>query len=222
MANYTAGLETKKQILEKSKELFYQVGYNELSFKELCKEASVNQGSIVYHFGGKLQIAQQIYAGMMTSMQQQAKELFAGEDEFDVVVLCVLVYFDLFFKDAYFRRFCVQISHENMESVIADQYRSYSPVLYQYLNKFYSANQIEMIIASTTGADVALQQYLYQNIENKSFSSTIDDICKCLFYFVATDVLQPALLKAHKLFNSLLITNSGFDICITRNNTTDC
>lgn len=216
MANYTAGLETKNRILEKSKELFYQIGYNDLSFNELCRTAAVNQGTIVYHFGGKLQIAQQIYAEMMASMQNQTKALFADEDDFSVVILCVLVYFDLFFKDSSLRRFCVQISQDNMESVIADQYRNYSPVLYQYLSKIYSVSQLEMIFASTTGADVALQHYLYRNIENKSFSSTVDDICKCLFYFVETDTLQPAIQNAHNLYNKLLITNMGFDICIKR------
>ena len=214
MANYTAGLETKNRILEKSKELFYQIGYNDLSFNELCRAAAVNQGTIVYHFGGKFQIAQQIYAEMMASMQNQVKALFADEDDFPVVILCVLVYFDLFFKDPGFRRFCVQISQDNMESVIADQYRNYSPVLYQYLSKLYSVDQLEMIFTCTTGADIALQHYLYQNIETKSFSNTIDDICKCLFYFVDTDVLQPVIEKAHTMFKKISITNTGFDIHI--------
>ena len=62
MAQYKTGRNTKEKIIEASKSLFYEKGYNNTTFNEICAKAEVNSGLISYHFkGGKCEIAKKIY-----------------------------------------------------------------------------------------------------------------------------------------------------------------
>ena len=53
MSQYEPGLQTKNRILSACRELFYEKGYDNTTFVDIARAASVNQGSIYYHFTSK-------------------------------------------------------------------------------------------------------------------------------------------------------------------------
>lgn len=53
MSNYENGAFTRRAIVDACKKLFYEKGYHETSYGDICKEAHVNRGTIYYHFPNK-------------------------------------------------------------------------------------------------------------------------------------------------------------------------
>lgn len=79
MSNYENGIETKNRILAACRKLFYQKGYNQTTFKDICAEAQVNQSSIHYHFKSKETLLSIIYEETITKNNQEV-ERFSRND----------------------------------------------------------------------------------------------------------------------------------------------
>lgn len=62
MGRYQNGIETQARILEVSRKLFYQKGYDQTTFADICRETGTNQSAIHYHFKSKENLLQIIYA----------------------------------------------------------------------------------------------------------------------------------------------------------------
>lgn len=57
---YDNGVSTRRAILDACKKLFYQKGFHETSYDDICREAHVNRGSIYYHFREKEQLRYEV------------------------------------------------------------------------------------------------------------------------------------------------------------------
>lgn len=53
MGSYENGAFTRRAIVDACKKLFYEKGYHETSYADICEEAHVNRGTIYYHFPNK-------------------------------------------------------------------------------------------------------------------------------------------------------------------------
>lgn len=53
MANYENGAYTRQAIVQACKQLFYEKGFHETSYSDICEVAHVNRGTVYYHFPTK-------------------------------------------------------------------------------------------------------------------------------------------------------------------------
>ena len=53
MANYENGASTRQMIVQACKQLFYEKGFHETSYSDICEAAHVNRGTVYYHFPTK-------------------------------------------------------------------------------------------------------------------------------------------------------------------------
>lgn len=60
MKNYENGEFTRRIIIDASKKLFYEKGFADTSYADICKEAHVNRSTIYYHFKNKEEIRYEI------------------------------------------------------------------------------------------------------------------------------------------------------------------
>lgn len=105
MSNYVKGLETKQIIIEAAKELFYQKGYEETTFSDICKIADVNRGLITYHFKTKASLANLVFQHYINDSMEQCSKLLANEDKMTQYFVSDYIYFKLIFRDEKFRNF---------------------------------------------------------------------------------------------------------------------
>lgn len=56
MGHYENGAYTRRAIVDACKKLFYEKGYHETSYADICRETHVNRGTIYYHFPTKEQM----------------------------------------------------------------------------------------------------------------------------------------------------------------------
>lgn len=74
MGAYGNGMTTRKIILEACQKLFYEKGYHETSYDDICKAAHVNRGSIYYHFKEKENIRYEVLWEITTYCYEEAKK----------------------------------------------------------------------------------------------------------------------------------------------------
>lgn len=58
---YSKGDETKKAIIRAATELFYEQGYRGTTVREISARSGANIGLVKYHFGGKADVALNVY-----------------------------------------------------------------------------------------------------------------------------------------------------------------
>lgn len=79
MSYYENGIETKRRILAACRKLFYEKGYQQTTFKDICAEAQVNQSAIHYHFKAKEALLAIIYEETVVKNNREV-ERFALRD----------------------------------------------------------------------------------------------------------------------------------------------
>ena len=55
-AGTTKSATTQRKLLDAGARVFANVGYRDAGIREICKEAGVNQASVNYHFGSKIEL----------------------------------------------------------------------------------------------------------------------------------------------------------------------
>lgn len=105
MSNYENGIETKKRILAACRKLFYQKGYDQTTFKDICAEAQVNQSSIHYHFKTKENLLTLIYEETIEKNNREASR-YLSPDMPSLTRFCLstMLYYYKLLKDPLFFR----------------------------------------------------------------------------------------------------------------------
>jgi AcrR family transcriptional regulator len=214
MANYSTGRITYEKILSVCRKLFYEKGYRDTSFGEICKAAQVNPGSIAYHFKGKHAIATGIYTEMITGESVKIKELFHDEDELTVLMLGRYTHQWLLFNDPAYRKFSLQVLSESIDEIIQDKYEHFAPLAYNYHLKNMSPAKADFFFSAIAGADSRIEFYIDQHIDSLKFEEVMRYTSELYLYFLDKTLLAPEIDRSLKLFKKLEITNAGFDIFI--------
>ncbi len=103
MAQYSAGKETRKIILDSCRELFYEKGYEATTYDDICAHAHVNRGSIHYHFKSKDAIRKLIAYDAVIG-NNQVIEKYLPESKYHLLLASSLFYYK-YLKDPKYRRF---------------------------------------------------------------------------------------------------------------------
>lgn len=74
MGAYENGMSTHRIILNACRKLFYEKGYHETSYDDICGEAHVNRGSIYYHFKEKENIRYEVLWEITAQCYDLAKQ----------------------------------------------------------------------------------------------------------------------------------------------------
>lgn len=217
MATYLTGQTTKNKILECSKNLFYEKGYTDTSFTEICKQADVNPGSIIYHFnGGKSGIAKYIYNEMMQKHQDYAAEFFPNEDEIILMILSLSIHQFLFFSDSKYRRFSYEYSSSSLTELSIEEYKSIIPSVYHYVTKTMEPLRANFYFSAIAGMDSRIEPFIAKHINELSFSQAVHYICEIYLWFLDAKERNEMIHHALELIEELEISNNEFEICVSK------
>ena len=78
---YKNGLETKQKIIDGSKKLFLDLGYNACTFKKIGESLGINSNLITYYFSDKLTLAQYVLVDYFEKSERFIKESFFKEND---------------------------------------------------------------------------------------------------------------------------------------------
>lgn len=80
MGAYRNGTSTRQVILTACRKLFYEKGYHETSYDDICNAAHVNRGSIYYHFKEKENIRYEVLWEMHRQCQRIAERYCSRQE----------------------------------------------------------------------------------------------------------------------------------------------
>lgn len=106
MGNYENGAHTRQAIVRACKQLFYEKGFHETSYSDICKAAHVNRGTIYYHFASKESMRYEVKWEYMTKNKQIA-EKYCPDVRY-LYILAMEIYWKQVQADGNFRRFTLQ------------------------------------------------------------------------------------------------------------------
>lgn len=103
MANYENGANTRQAIVAACKRLFYEKGYYETSYGDICKAAHVNRGTIYYHFDSKEAMRYDVMWEYTTDAKRIA-EKYCDQPQYHYI-LAMYILWHLAKRDEHFRCF---------------------------------------------------------------------------------------------------------------------
>lgn len=214
MSNYSKGLNTRSQILDAARKLFYEKGYLKTSFSEICQKAGLNSGLVVYHFGTKAQIAHDIY---QTIIQSQWEPLYLHYKEEDKIVLSILslyIHYCLFFRDEHFRRFSTEVNTQRIAGSTSMELMKSLPLLYEGALKYHNSRKLAFFFAADVGLGGDIEAFLCDHLEEYTLDECVQYTTELYLPYIQEDFLQNALARAKELYQSIIVSNQGFEIQI--------
>ena len=106
MANYENGAYTRQSIIQVCKQLFYEKGFHETSFGDICRTAHVNRGTLYYHFKTKEDMRYEVQCEFVITNKPIAEKYCS--DPHYLYILSVGLFWKQVQKDEKLRRFCLQ------------------------------------------------------------------------------------------------------------------
>ncbi len=103
MKTYQNGADTRRQILDAAKELFYEKGFHETSYEDLCQLAHVSRRTAYYHFKDKEQLRYEVHWEWVIQMRHLA-EKYCSREEYSFTLAMYLAW-DRMLKDIKYRKF---------------------------------------------------------------------------------------------------------------------
>ncbi|HNW87213.1 MAG TPA: helix-turn-helix domain-containing protein [Candidatus Limiplasma sp.] len=85
MIHYSKGIQTKQNILDVSRRLFYERGYDKVTLREIAAASDTNLGLLNYYFQGKGDLGITIYFEVRKKLDIALKQFFpnrVGADDF--------------------------------------------------------------------------------------------------------------------------------------------
>lgn len=110
MANYENGEYTRKAIVDACTKLFYEKGYYETSYADICETAHVNRSTIYYHFENKEAIRYEVLWAY-TIMDKHLAEQYCDQPEYHyILAMCIM--WNQLKQDEHLRKFNVEICRD--------------------------------------------------------------------------------------------------------------
>lgn len=103
MANYENGAYTRRAIVDACKQLFYEKGYHETSYADICKAAHVNRSTIYYHFDTKEAMRYEV-VWELTVANKRVAEKYCGMPEYHYILAVGMMWYQIRY-DEKLRRF---------------------------------------------------------------------------------------------------------------------
>ncbi|MBF7097058.1 TetR/AcrR family transcriptional regulator [Alkalibacter mobilis] len=207
MAQYKKGMETKQKIINSSKKLFYQNGYEKTSCKAICDDAGVNVGLIPYYFKNKNRIASIIYTYFLIDVKDMVQKILVEKNiPYELKYATAVenwVYMSLLLSDDNYKRFYYEICRAN---VLIDENTRVVEFFYKLHNNKYrlgfTANEIKLIRVVSSAASMGLVEKYVQGYFDMELDDLIAYKIRVMYkeMDMTKDVVDDIIEKSYKIF----------------------
>lgn len=116
------GIQTKQNIINAAKRMFYENGYLDTLYEDICREANVNAGAMYYHFKSKGTIAGKIYTEFIEKNRKRILEVLPKDCNSAVSnAVEIRAYLHLLFTNRKLLRFFHDIYLERIPNILGSK-----------------------------------------------------------------------------------------------------
>lgn len=184
MSNYSTGMATKERILSAAERVFYEKGFSDTKFADICREAGVLDGTLNHHFGSYKNVASELVKRSMQGMENQLNNLFGKELHADaLIMLASSIYFHRFFEDEKFRKFNSEFNTDLASRNSAYKYyKLYGESIVQKLKDSYqkrmgkdaiNEKELDLFFHAISSIDGPFETYLCNNLDDFTPETTL-------------------------------------------------
>lgn len=168
---YQTGNATKENILQQSRLLFYQKGYQATTYTDISLAAGVNRALIPYHFQNKSTLGKAVYREILAQACtlldnildiQQFSSDFAG-------MLHLMVFYHLLENDK-FSRFCIQLSEDAGNNFFDSEMEQSELSPFIHPSAALSPDTIELLEHMHMGIKQQMIQYIHLHSNTDTMS----------------------------------------------------
>ncbi|UWG95648.1 TetR/AcrR family transcriptional regulator [Dehalobacter sp. DCM] len=210
MAQYQAGINTKRKIYIASEILFYEKGYAETTVTDITDYAEANRGSFYHHYESKLQLGALVHSNFARRNAKIAN-LFVGKmNEATRVLLGLRAYWYLFFCDEKLRRFFKDLYIENVLEI------KENPFIFNVCLKLapreLSAKEKKFISITNIGLSRQMNIDAYSHQEKYNDRDITDFYITTIFRLFNIDpqITEQILSDLNTHFSRCTLSNDGF------------
>lgn len=115
MAKTKPNVNTKLDILDSAKKLFYNKGYKNTHYNEIAQHANLSPGMLHYYFRTKKTLAGKIINDLSLDLHKQIKSIFEHKYDLNIIfILELIIYYDLLHTNKNFQKFYLDICDQNI------------------------------------------------------------------------------------------------------------
>lgn len=212
MVKRKAGEKKRDLIIDVCKKLFYEKGYNNTTYNDICEAADIPPGTITYHFDSKRGIASAIEDEYEPQNKIYIEQMCANRS-YSKVLLMAIENFHMWkrdLEDANLRNFLLDVSRERVPSEAAFRAVKYFyQCVIEELGLEISDRELRLIVPSQIGMSDAvlveisrdLAQFSYQDAAHFSIRFFLRQLG------VADSESEKIIAEAYDIFKELPIDN---------------
>lgn len=106
MGSYENGANTRQAIVQACKRLFYEKGFHDTSYGDICRAAHVNRGTVYYHFDSKETMRYEVQWEYITDNKHVVEKYCPDKRYHYILAMCM--FWMQIHKDEKLRRFSLE------------------------------------------------------------------------------------------------------------------
>ncbi len=207
----------KQKIYMSAKEVFYNRGYDEATFKEISLKADVPLSLITYYFKKKILLVADIYKDFYLGAQNKVDEY---KDEYNIntylykQILTSYIFYDIIFSDENNTRFYMQLREKNVSNIhiIGEVTNAIYNGYVTDFNLQLTQQQIDIISAMDSAARGGFFNYMFDNNLNFSISEIVTTVESTIPKLMGIDskIINNYFFKAQSIIKEIDYSNLKF------------
>lgn len=193
---YAISIETRQRVLEVCKQLFYEKGYKQTTYAEICRTANVHPGTITYHFGNKKNLASLLLKEIMNDFNEAAARLWPQEDLLQRKLAANGMHYKLVFADSAYRRFSMEYSADTSSVFDYEQYIRINHIAYELTRQYVDELRANFLFMAFAGMDIYLDRYVADNIDQLEYEQVFVYVSEMYHPYLDRTELHARIIKA--------------------------
>jgi len=213
---YATSAETRGRILDVCRRLFYEKGYTQTTYAEICRQANVHPGTITYHFGSKSGLGNALYRQIVEDYNEAVEAMFPEEDELQQKLIGNGLHHKLMFKDEAFRRFSSEFSTGDLSKGALTQYIDSASKAYRLTERYVGEERAKFLFVAFKGMDAYLERYVCENINELTYEQVFIYISEMYHPYLDRTELYARLTNAIRVIDTLDVEFKEFRVVISK------
>lgn len=217
MATYKTGIITQNKILQACKELFYEKGYKDSTYIDICEKADVGPKTITHYFKSKKLIAIKIYTDFLIDIKEKTKAYMIEKNNYyDLRVATALeriIFTNLMIENSNYKKFYYDIC---VESLLLDANIEKVEYFYKLHSDEYNLglSNLQIHLFQITNTSIILgvtRKWLEGSLEGLSIKDYCDYEIRIMYSLLglSNNVIDEIVKLAYEMYNEMRIINDG-------------